>query len=119
MAVICVVDDDCSVRRGLSNLLRAEGYDVISFASGEELLAEFKNLAVSCILLDLKMPGLSGTDVLQALALHSSTIPVICMSAHWDSHSLQLAARWGAVDCLRKPFVIDQLLSLIVRLASS
>lgn len=110
---VCIVDDDASVRKSLANLLKSAGYRSHVFPSGEEFLAHESLDDVACLLLDLKMNGLSGIDVLRALAHLNKKFPVICMSAHWDEVTLAESSRNGAIECLRKPFSGDALLSAV------
>ncbi|MGF6330873.1 FixJ family two-component response regulator [Pseudomonas sp. BS3782 TE3695] len=113
MIIVCIVDDDASVRKSLANLLRSAGYRSRVFASGEEFLALENFDDVACLLLDLKMKGLSGIDVMQALAHLDIKFPVICMSAYWDEATLIESSRYGASECLRKPFTGDALLTAV------
>ncbi|WP_237881991.1 response regulator transcription factor [Pseudomonas sp. PGPR40] len=113
MIIVCIVDDDASVRKSLANLLRSAGYRCRIFASGEEFLALDNFDDVACLLLDLKMKGLSGIEVMQALALLDRKFPVICMSAYWDEATLTESNRYGANECLRKPFSGDALLAAV------
>lgn len=113
LIVVCIVDDDASVRRSLSNLLRSAGFDTLSFASGEDFLASPHARVAGCALLDLKMQGLSGSDVQKALARLDNPLPVICMSAHWDNGALSESMRQGAVACLSKPFTEETLLDAV------
>jgi FixJ family two-component response regulator len=113
MIIVCIVDDDASVRKSLANLLRSAGYRSRVFASGEEFLALENFDDVDCLLLDLKMKGLSGIEVLQALALLDRKFPVICMSAYWDQATRTESSRYGAIECLRKPFSGDALLTAV------
>ncbi|WP_460148231.1 response regulator transcription factor [Pseudomonas sp. S2_A02] len=113
MIIVCIVDDDASVRKSLANLLRSAGYRCRIFASGEEFLAHDNFDDVACLLLDLKMKGLSGIEVMQALARLDRKFPVICMSAYWDEATLTESSRYGANECLRKPFSADALLTAL------
>ena len=113
ITVVCIVDDDASVRKSLANLLRSAGYRSRVFVSGEEFLALEHFDDIGCLLLDLKMNGLSGIDVLRALSLKDRKFPVICMSAHWDEATLAESSRYHAIECLRKPFSGDALLSAV------
>lgn len=110
MIIVCIVDDDASVRKSLANLLRSAGYRSRVFVSGEEFLALENFDDVACLLLDLKMNGLSGLDVMRALTLKDRKFPVICMSAHWDEATLAESSRYEPIECLRKPFSGDALL---------
>jgi FixJ family two-component response regulator len=108
--IVCIVDDDASVRKSLSNLLRSVGYRAQVYASGEAFLAEADFAGIACLLLDLRMPGLSGIDVMRALPRQ---FPVICMSAHWDEAALAETGHYQAFECLCKPFEEEVLLAAL------
>jgi len=110
---VCIVDDDASVRKSLANLLRSAGFGTVQFASGEELLASEHAPMAGCVLLDLKMPGLTGLEVQRELAQRGWRLPVICMSAHWDDLAVQMSLRLGARACLGKPFSEEALLKVV------
>jgi len=113
MIIVCIVDDDASVRKSLANLLRSAGYRSRVFASGEEFLALDNFDDIACVLLDLKMTGLSGIGVMHALTTQNRKLPVICMSAHWDEATLAESSRYEPIECLRKPFSGEDLLSAV------
>ncbi|QZP36147.1 response regulator transcription factor [Pseudomonas sp. DR48] len=113
MIIVCIVDDDASVRKSLANLLRSAGYRSRVFASGEEFLALDNFDDIACVLLDLKMTGLSGIGVMHALTTGNRKLPVICMSAHWDEATLAESSRYEPIECLRKPFSEEALLSAV------
>ncbi|WP_232454198.1 response regulator transcription factor [Burkholderia ubonensis] len=117
MAIVCIIDDDASVRKSLASLLKSAGHTALPFASGEEFLATGPLDTAACVLVDLKMKGMSGLDVQRQLAQRRSTIPVIFMSAHGDDESVRRALAQGAVAFLRKPFPSDDMLNLIDRIA--
>lgn len=108
--IVCIVDDDASVRKSLSNLLRSVGYHAQVYASGEAFLAEADFPEIACLLLDLRMPGLSGIDVMRQLPRQ---FPVICMSAHWDEAALAESGHYQAFECLCKPFEEEVLLAAL------
>ncbi|WP_397453340.1 response regulator transcription factor [Pseudomonas sp. NA-150] len=114
MITVCVVDDDFSVRKSLSNLLKSAGYRAVSFASGEEFLSSTAVDESACVLLDLKMIGMQGLEVQHRLHEAGKSLGVICMSAHDDDDSVQRALAAGAVRFLRKPFSEDVLLASIM-----
>ncbi|WP_321926073.1 response regulator transcription factor [Burkholderia sp. BCC1998] len=118
MALVCIIDDDASVRKSLASLLKSAGHTALPFASGEEFLATGPLDDAACVLLDLKMKGMGGLDVQRLLVLRNAALPVILMSAHGDDESVRRALAQGAVAFLRKPFPSDDLLDLIDQVAS-
>lgn len=115
MILVCVVDDDYSVRKSLVNLLKSAGYRTVSFASGEEFLSSSAVDEAACVLLDLRMPGMQGLEVQQRLNSTGKATGVICMSAHDDPDSVERAMAAGAVCFLRKPFSEDLFLASIMQ----
>lgn len=113
MILICIVDDDASVRSSLGNLLRSMGYRTVSFASGEAFLASSAVDEALCVLLDLKMKGMQGLEVQHCLNADGKSIGVLCMSAHGDEASITRAMEAGAIRFLRKPFSEECLLESI------
>lgn len=118
MGMVCIIDDDASVRKSLASLLKSAGYSALPFASGEEFLANGPPDDAVCVLLDLKMKGMSGLDVQRQLVQRHATIPLIFMSSHGDDESVRRALAQGAVAFLRKPFASDDLIDLIDRVAA-
>src|ERR1700753_719522 len=104
---IHIVDDDPAVREALSSLLRASGKHVRLFTSGAEFLSFERDDAPTCLILDLKMPGLSGLAV---QGFVSGTIPIIFITGRGDVDSTVRAMKGGASDFLTKP--VDQALLL-------
>jgi len=113
MILICVVDDDASVRNGLGNLLKSLGYATVGFASGEEFLASSASDEADCVLLDLMMKGMQGLEVLQHLKTAGKPVAVFCMSAHDDEATIRRTRDAGALGFLRKPFSEEALLDSI------
>jgi FixJ family two-component response regulator len=104
MTVICIVDDDASVRKSLSNLLKSAGYRPMAFDSGEAFLdSEIVNMA-GCVLLDLCLGGMQGLEVQRQLRTDGKKISVVFMSAHADDQVKKSAYDAGAVSFLDKPF---------------
>jgi FixJ family two-component response regulator len=101
---VFVVDDDESVRKALKRLLRAHGYNVMTFESAEDFLLSDSVQAEGCILLDIRLPGMSGLDLCEKLAASGASHPVIFMTAHDTPQWLERAAKMNAVAYLRKPF---------------
>src|ERR1700733_2878486 len=100
--LVYVVDDDRRVREALAALLRANGRNVQAFNSGEEFLDAARRNIVACVILDLRMPGMSGLEV-QKLVSRDSQIPIIFITGRGDVPSSVLAMKGGAFDFLIKP----------------
>ncbi|WP_263264764.1 response regulator [Pseudomonas sp. RIT-PI-S] len=112
MHVVCVVDDDFSVRKSLANLLKSAGYQPICFDSGEAFLASPAIDTAACVVLDLCMPGLSGHQVQQQLRARGKKLPVVCISANGNGADTRSLAE-GAACFLAKPFTGETLLNAI------
>jgi two-component system, LuxR family, response regulator FixJ len=113
--VVSVVDDDVSLRRSLRNLLSSVGFEVETFESAEAFLASDSRERAACLVLDLRMPGMGGLDLLSHLAATGSRIPVIVLTAHGDDDARQRSLDAGAVAFLIKPFQSTALLDAIQR----
>ncbi len=111
--VISVVDDDESLRRSLSNLLRSVGFGVETFASAEEFLRSAQRENTGCLVLDLQMTGMSGLDLQRHLAVRDSPIRVVILTAHGDEETRRRSLQAGAVAFLDKPFHSDALLDAV------
>jgi RNA polymerase sigma factor (sigma-70 family) len=112
-ALVAIVDDDVAVRDSLALLLRLHGFDVQAFASGEQFLDWAGTQFVDCVLLDLRMGGLSGLDVQGALASRGLDYPIVVVTAHGDVATTRAALKAGAFDFIEKPFDDDVLLRVI------
>lgn len=110
---VYVVDDDLSVREALSSLIRSVGLQVETYASAAEFLAAPRHAGVACLVLDVRMPGLSGLDLQAQLTQFGNSIPVIFITGHGDIPMAVWAMKKGAVEFLSKPFRDDDLLSAI------
>jgi FixJ family two-component response regulator len=106
-ALAIVVDDDASVRDALSELLNSVGIDSIAFSSARELLGAELPDRPGCLILDVRMPGLSGIDLQHRLADSVISIPIVFLTGHGDIAMSVQAMKAGAVDFLTKP-VRDQ-----------
>src|SRR3989454_12421010 len=111
--VISVVDDDESLRRSLGNLLRSVGFGVETFASAGEFLGSAQRENTGCLVLDLRMAGMSGLDLLRHLAVADSRIPVVILTAHGDEETRRRSLQAGAVAFLDKPFHSAALLDAV------
>jgi FixJ family two-component response regulator len=111
--LISVVDDDEGVRESLGSLMRSVGFGVKAFASAEEFLNSDHPRVADCLVLDVRMQGMSGLELQRRLVASQCRIPVIFISAHGDEEVRARALREGAVDFLLKPFSEEALLSAI------
>ena len=114
-SLVSIVDDDAAVRKGLARLVRAAGYDVETFASAHEYLARPRPEDPCCLLLDVRMPGLSGLELQEALALAGNRVSIVFVSGHGDISGSVKAMKKGAVDFLTKPVDDRELLGAIER----
>jgi FixJ family two-component response regulator len=113
VSLISIVDDDESVRESLEGLLKSVGFRVEAF----ELAADFLNSktlhATDCLILDVRMPGMSGPELQRKLIASQHPIPIIFITAHGDEAVRARVLGDGAVDCLLKPFNEDALLNAV------
>jgi FixJ family two-component response regulator len=112
-SLVCVVDDDESVRESLPDLLREFGFEVEAFSTAEEFLASDSVGRTKCLILDIAMPGMSGLDLQRELTLRRHDIPVVFITAHRDDLVRPRALEAGAVACLFKPFSETALLGAL------
>jgi FixJ family two-component response regulator len=111
--IVFVVDDDISVRESLELLIRCEGWQPETFASGQEFLSRPRALVPSCLLLDFSLPGLNGLELQKRVAVERTAMPVIFISGYGDVPMTVQAMKAGAVEFLTKPFSEEALLSAI------
>jgi FixJ family two-component response regulator len=111
--VVFVVDDDPSLRHALTNLLRSVGLRVATFGSAREFLAGPRPDAPGCVVLDVRLPGLSGLDLQHELAAAQIDLPVIFITGYGDIPMTVRAMKAGAVEFLTKPFRDQDLLDAI------
>jgi FixJ family two-component response regulator len=112
-AIVFVVDDDVSVREGLGSLIRSARLRVETFASAQEFLDSPRSDAASCLVLDVRLPGLSGLDLQKRMAEANIEIPIIFITGHGDVPTSVRAMKAGAVEFLTKPFRDRDLLDAI------
>lgn len=110
---VFIVDDDASVRDALSLMLSLRGHATATFACAEDFLAALRPDWRGCVVLDLRMPGLSGLELQRALAERRVALPVIIVTAHGDVAAARQAFLAQAVDFLEKPFDGEQLLAAV------
>ena len=116
---VAIVDDDDGVRRSLASLLARAGFEVSPFESGDRFLSAPESGHVSCVVLDLQMPGRDGLAVLRALADRKTSPPVLVMTAHGGIAAAVKAMKLGAVDFLEKPYPAESFLEAIGRALAS
>ena len=112
-ATVFVVDDDVSIREGLGSLIRSAGLKVETFASAQEFLARPQADLPSCLVLDVRMPGLSGLELQKRLAEVNIEIPIVFITGHGDVPTSVRAMKAGAAEFLTKPFRDQDLLEAI------
>ena len=112
-AIIAIVDDDAAIREGLSSLIRSVGLRVETFGSATEFLQKWNADAHGCIVLDVRLPGLSGLDLQREMAEANIYTPIIFITGHGDIPMTVRAMKAGAVEFLTKPFREQDLLDAI------
>jgi len=112
-SVVHVIDDDEAVRESLAFLLRSADLDAATYESATAFLAALPKAAPGCIITDVRMPGLSGTELLQKLKEMGVTMPVIVVTGHGDVPLAVEAMKMGAIDFFEKPFDDEALLASV------
>jgi len=113
--IVMVVDDDSGVRNAMRALLKSVGLNAMLYGSAQEFLGAYEPNQPGCLLLDIRVPGMSGMDLQQELNLRGAVVPVIFMSGHADIPMAVEAMQHGAFDFLQKPFRDQDLLDRIQR----
>jgi FixJ family two-component response regulator len=113
-SIVYIIDDDLSMRRALINLFQSVGLEAEAFGSASELLKNKLPEVASCLVLDIRLPGLSGLDLQTELARANIRIPIIFITGHGDIPMTVRAMKGGAVDFLTKPFRDQDLLDAVV-----
>src|SRR5579863_3334904 len=111
--IVFVVDDDISVRESLELLIRCEGWQPETFASGQDFLARPRVRVPNCLVLDFSLPGLNGLELQKRIAVERMDMPIIFITGYADVPTTVQAMKAGAVEFLTKPFSEDALLSAI------
>ena len=112
-AIVFVIDDDESIREALKSLIRSVGLKVETFAAAHEFLQSRRPDVPACLILDVRMPGLSGLDLQRELTEANINIPIIFITGHGDIPMSVRAMKAGAVEFLTKPFREQDLLDAI------
>jgi FixJ family two-component response regulator len=111
--IVSIVDDDLSVREALKMLFESANFDAEIFASAEEFLSAGHLVESACLVLDVRLPGISGIELQNQLRADGHTVAVIFITAHPDEHTRELAMRDGALRFFSKPFNGKDLLRAI------
>lgn len=112
-AIIAIVDDDPSVRKGLERLIRSVGWKTETFGSAQEFLASAQTEAPTCIVLDLQLPGLSGLELQKQMTEAGIETPIVFLTGHGDIPASVKAMKAGAIEFLTKPVDEQDLLNAI------
>jgi nitrogen regulation protein NR(I) len=116
---LCLIDDDASARTALERVLQGEGYEVAGFPDGEKGLAAALEEDFDCVLTDLRMPGVSGLELIDTLREELPNLPVVLMTAHGTTDTAIEATRRGAFDYILKPFEMEELFPVLARAAAA
>ena len=112
-ALISIVDDEESIREAIESLLRSVGFRTQTFASAEQFLQSDQIETTACLILDVRMPGMSGLELQRQLMATQYRIPIVFVTAHGDEEARARALQEGAVEFLLKPFSEEALLNAI------
>ena len=112
-AIVRVVDDDPDVRRSWQFVIEGEGWNVLTYASALEFLEKDSPFTPGCLVLDVRMPGMSGIELQHEMKLRGDTLPIIFISAHGDIDMAVKTMKDGADDFLSKPVTPERLLDAI------
>ena len=112
-SLIAVVDDDISVRESLESLLKSVGFQVNTYSSAEEFIDSPRLGAADCLILDVRLDGMSGPDLQRELKTAGHSIPIVFVTAHETEALRERMMADGAIDCLLKPFADDTLLDAV------
>jgi nitrogen regulation protein NR(I) len=116
---ICLIDDDASARAALERVFTGEGYEVVSYPDGDRGLAAALEEDFDCVLTDLRMPGVSGLELIDTLRDELPNLPVVLMTAHGTTETAIEATRRGAFDYILKPFEMEELFPVLARAAAA
>jgi FixJ family two-component response regulator len=111
--LVAIVDDNESVRSSLEGLMKFVGIPALAFARAEEFLASDRKRDIACLILDIRLPGMSGLELQSALNAEHYRIPIIFITAHGDERVRIRAMRAGAVEFLIKPYDNEALLQTV------
>ena len=115
MPPVFVIDDEEPVRAGLARLLRAIGMPSLTCDSAESFLNAYEPEQPGCLLVDIRMPGMSGIDLIEELGRRNIALPTIVMTGHADMRSMERLQALNTVGCLEKPFRVAELKEILGR----
>jgi FixJ family two-component response regulator len=113
--LVFVIDDEEPVRAGLARLLRAIGVTSVTFESAESFLNTYDPDVEGCLLVDIRMPGMSGLDLIEELGRRKISLPTIVMTGHADSRAMERLAALNTMGFLEKPFRVAELKDVLRR----
>lgn len=113
--VVYIIDDDYEVRNSIAFMLRTDGIDTRCFGGGQEFIDAWQSLSPGCLLIDIRMPRMSGLELLAALNAQGCCWPVVVMTGHGEVDFATRAIKLGARDFVEKPFDADLLLHCLRR----
>jgi FixJ family two-component response regulator len=113
--IVAIVDDDRRVRTSIQSVLESAGYEAVTFESAEAFLGSGALSNVTCVIADVRLPAIDGTELQRQIRRERSDLPVILITAHDDDEVRQQALRDGAIAFLVKPFDGGELLEYIAR----
>jgi FixJ family two-component response regulator len=111
--LVAIVDDDKSIRNATQNLLRAAGFSTAAFEDAESFLASASRDSASCVVADMRMPGMTGLELYQELLASGRGIPTVIITAHPEELTQARAREAGITCCLIKPFAPEELLECV------
>ena len=117
--IVATVDDDRRVRESVQSVLESAGYEAVTFESAETFLLSGALSRVACVIADVRLPGMDGTELQRRIRQERHALPVIIITAHDDYDLRRQALRDGAVAFLVKPFDGGELLEQVARAANS
>ena len=113
--LVAIVDDDESIRDATDNLLQAAGFSTATFADAESFLKSSRRRGATCMVADMRMPGMSGLELYRALAAGGERLPTVLITAYPED-ALRASAREAGIECcLSKPFAPEELLECVRR----
>ena len=115
-STVFIVDDDEAVRDSLRWLLEANGYHVSAFSSAESFLSAFDEKTVGVLIVDVRMPGMSGLELQEQLIARKSSMPIVFITGHGDVPMAVSTIKKGAIDFLEKPFDETDLREIVARM---